>query len=765
MKIVNYMKSPILACAVLLMTVLSASAQNVKVTYYSPEIVRIEKSADGTGRAKKSVCVIAEPAGKVSKPKVKVSVADDGTVTFSDRKGRILLVEDSCSLTPIAEGVDKGAFVAGQGWRLDPDEPVYGLGMLQNGKMNLRGENRTMIQNNLEDYANFFQSVKGYGIFWDNYSPTGISDDGTVLSFKSQVAEEIDYYFIYGGDADGVIAGLRKLTGAVPMQALWTYGYNQSRERYVSQEEIVGVVKRYRDLGVPIDGIIQDWQYWGESFAQWNSMEFLNHEFPDPKSMVQQIHNLNAHMLISVWPSFGPKTDIFRQFSEKGMLLDFDTFPNAGDGVGVRCYDAYNAQARDIFWDKLSIFHDLGIDGWGLDATEPEELPQGVGFDLVTGMGSWRSVRNIYPLMCVEGVYDHQRKASEDKRVFILTRSYFIGQQRTGAHAWSGDISSNWGSFRSQIPLCLNYTLTGNPFVNTDLGGFFAVSYNNGPEPACSGNPLFQELYVRWLQFGCFTPLMRSHGTNSRREIWQFGKKGEPIYDAIEKGIRLRYALLPYTYSTSWQVSRNNDSFMRALVMDFRSDRKTWDLDDEFMYGRSFLVAPVTHALYTGDERPHWSEDVPDWTEKKSMDVYLPEGSRWYDFYTDKVYEGGVDVNVDASLDHCPLFVREGSVVPIGPDVQYSSEKSWDNLEIRVYAGKEGSFTLYEDEGDNYNYEKGAFSSVEFTLKGRKLKIGARHGSYPGMIESRVFNIRYVDGEHVVTRTVNYKGRALKVRL
>ena len=380
-------------------------------------------------------------------------------------------------------------------------------------------------------------------------------------------------------------------------------------------------------------------------------------------------------------------------------------------------------------------------------------------------MGSFRSVRNIYPLMCVEGVYDHQRAISSDKRIFILTRSFFMGQQRTGANTWSGDTQSTWDAFRAQIPLCLNYTLTGNPNCNSDIGGFFPSGYNKpGETQTCSRNPLFQELYVRWLQFGLFNPMMRSHGESSKREIWEFGKKGEPVYDAIEKAIRMRYALLPYIYSTAWQVSANDDSFMRALVMDFAGDKNVWDINDEFMFGRSLLVAPVTHAIFTDEER-RWSEDTPDWTKPASIDVYLPAGAKWYEVSTGKKYNGGTVVRCDASLDKCPVFAREGSVLPVAPVMQYSSESKWNNLEIRVYGGSDGTFTLYEDEGDSYNYENGAFATVDFTLKGTKLTIGERKGSFPGMLRERTFKVVYFDGKQACEKDVNYSGNKVVLDL
>lgn len=761
----------------LFISALTANAKTgdltVKVTYYSPEIIRVEKFVSEP-RMTPSVSVVMEPCASVVNPKVKVRADKEGRLTFTDARGRKLLSESEASSSFISEGADEGFYKVSQGWILGKDEPIYGLGMLQNGKMNQREENRLMVQSNLEDFTNFFQSVKGYGVFWDNYSPTLINDDGTELRLESEVAEEIDYYFIYGGDADGVISAVRQLTGKVPMLPLWTYGFHQSRERYKSQEELLGVVRGYRAAGVPLDGIIQDWQYWGNNYL-WNAMEFLSPDFQDPQAMVDEVHERGAHMSISIWQSFGPQTKPFRQLGEKGLLMDFITWPLSGLAEywpprmdypsGVKCYDAYSPVARDIYWDNLRRLYDFGIDAWWMDSTDPDHTERPGDLDQKTAMGSFRSVRNIYPLMCVEGVYDHQRAISSDKRIFILTRSFFMGQQRTGANTWSGDTQSTWDAFRAQIPLCLNYTLTGNPNCNSDIGGFFPSGYNKpGETQTCSRNPLFQELYVRWLQFGLFNPMMRSHGESSRREIWEFGKKGEPVYDAIEKAIRMRYALLPYIYSTAWQVSANDDSFMRALVMDFAGDRNVWDINDEFMFGRSLLVAPVTHAIFTDEER-RWSEDTPDWTKPASIDVYLPAGAKWYEVSTGKKYNGGTVVRCDASLDKCPVFAREGSVLPVAPVMQYSSESKWDNLEIRVYGGSDGTFTLYEDEGDSYNYENGAFATIDFTLKGTKLTIGERKGSFPGMLRERTFKVVYFDGKQACEKDVNYSGNKVVLDL
>ena len=652
-----------------------------------------------------------------------------------------------------------------------------------------RNMTKNLIQGNVEDVSPFFQSTKGYGVFWDNYSPTLFTDNEVETSFRSEVGDCVDYYFMYGKDADGVIAQVRSLTGQAPMFPLWTYGYWQSKERYKSQEEVVDVVRKYRELGIPLDGIIQDWQYWGHNYL-WNAMDFQNPTFNNPQKMIEDVHAMNAHMAISIWSSFGPMTKPYRELDKKGMLFNLTTWPQSGleswppnmeYPSGVRVYDAYNPEARDIYWKYLNdgIFK-LGMDAWWMDSTEPDHLDwKPEDMDTKTYLGSFRKVRNAYPLMTVGGVYDHQRAVTSDKRVFILTRSGFLGQQRYGANVWSGDVASTWESFRNQIPAGLNFSLCGMPHWNSDIGGFFAGHYNKSwNDDSASKNPLYQELYVRWLQFGTFNPMMRSHGTDVYREIYKFGKKGEPVYDAIEKMIGLRYSLLPYIYSTSWEVSNRQSSFMRALMMDFVDDRKVWDINDEYMFGKSILVAPITHAQYTPEavvkvsEEEGWNRDgakktktdvAVDFMETKSTNIYLPAGTLWYDFWTNEKHEGGKEITKETTLDVIPLYVKAGSIIPVGPQVQYATEKPWDHLELKVYAGANGNFILYEDEFDNYNYEKGVYTEIPISWNNtsRKLTIGARKGAYEGMLKNRKFTVTLQDGTQ---KNVDYNGKAISVK-
>ena len=780
----------------------TVNAVDIEVQFFAPAVARVIKSPEGVAYEKQSLSVIAKPEkvsfkadiqdNKIVLNTSELSVSVDtgtGIISYFSKDGKSLLAEKSGMQFIDFDDAGTKTYQVYQPFILDREEAIYGLGQLQNGKMIQRNMTKNLIQGNVEDVSPFFQSTKGYGVFWDNYSPTLFTDNEVETSFRSEVGDCVDYYFMYGKNADGVIAQVRSLTGQAPMFPLWTYGYWQSKERYKSQKEVVDVVRKYRELGIPLDGIIQDWQYWGHNYL-WNAMDFQNPTFNNPQKMIEDVHAMNAHMAISIWSSFGPMTKPYRELDKKGMLFNFTTWPQSGleswspnmeYPSGVRVYDAYNPEARDIYWKYLNdgIFK-LGMDAWWMDSTEPDHLDwKPEDMDTKTYLGSFRKVRNAYPLMTVGGVYDHQRAVTSDKRVFILTRSGFLGQQRYGVNVWSGDVASTWESFRNQIPAGLNFSLCGIPHWNSDIGGFFAGHYNKSwNDDSASKNPLYQELYVRWLQFGTFNPMMRSHGTDVYREIYKFGKKGEPVYDAIEKMIGLRYSLLPYIYSTSWEVSNRQSSFMRALMMDFVDDRKVWDINDEYMFGKSLLVAPIAHAQYTPEavvkvsEEEGWNRDgakktktdvAVDFMETKSTNIYLPAGTLWYDFWTNEKHEGGKEITKETTLDVIPLYVKAGSIIPVGPQVQYATEKPWDHLELKVYAGANGNFILYEDEFDNYNYEKGAYTEIPISWNNasRKLTIGARKGAYEGMLKNRKFTVTLQDGTQ---KNVDYNGKAISVR-
>ena len=756
-------------------------AQDVKIEFITPSIVHVVK-----GQPTKTLVVTAKPeqvsvvkkGNTTSSKELTVKQDAQGNLTFLTAKGKVLLKEKSCDVKE-----------ARQTFTLDKDEAIYGLGTIQNGKMNRRGEKKRMEQSNLEDFQNVLQSIKGWGIYWENYSPTLFEDNANGMTFDAEVGNGVDYYFMYGGSADGVIAQMRHLSGDVPMFPMWTYGYWQSKERYKTARETEGIVDQYRILNVPLDGIIQDWQYWGSNYL-WNAMDFLSEDFQNGPQMIKNVHAKHAHFMISIWASFGPMTQQFRELNEKGLLMPFETWPQSGIShiwppvmkypSGVKVYDAFHPEARAIYWKYLKTLYDYGTDAWWMDSTDPDFFnPRESDYEHKVYGGTWRSQRNAFPLETVRGIYQSQRKDYKgEKRVFIMTRSSYAGQQHYGSNMWSGDVNSSWDMLRKQVPAGLSYSLTGNPNFNTDIGGFFCGSYNTKGSGSAPKNPQFQELYVRWMQYGLFCPVFRSHGADAPREIWQFGSKGEPIYDAIEKQIRLRYRLIPYLYSTAWQVTSNNDSYMRPLFSDFASDKKVWNNNDEFMFGRSILAAPIVNPQYTeekiirtdamtGWNRQNASDGSPvgaiDWTATKTAVKYLPKGATWYDFWTNQKYNGGQNVTLTTTIDRVPMFVRAGSILPLGPEMQYVGEKKWDNLEVRVYPGANGTFVLYEDEGDNYNYEKGQYTTITFDWNDSKkmLTIGDRQGNYPGMLNTRTFTVVMPDGQQKV---VQYSGTKTEIR-
>jgi alpha-D-xyloside xylohydrolase len=749
----------------------SLQSMTVEVKFYSPEIVRVTKTPDGKTFTRQSLSVIKTPEKTPVKIEENGSVVTlistalrvsvnlkTGKIAYNDAQGNPLLSEKEygAQFTPVKD-VQKDAFLARQAFLLDKNEAIYGLGQQQNGKLIQRNERIVLKNDNMKICIPYFMSVKGYGLFWDNYASTTYTDNAQETSFES-LGDGADYYFMYGGNGDGVIARMRELTGQAPMLPLWTYGYWQSRERYKTQQELVGVVEKYRSIGVPLDGIIQDWQYWGRD-SVWNSMSFDSKTYPDPQGMTDKIHAMNAHLMIVAWPGFGPLTKQYKELSAKKMMINFDTWPPKS---GAKPYDPYNPTARDIYWDYLNkgVFS-FNTDAWWLDSSEPDHINvKEADFDQPTYLGSYRSVVNAFPLEHVGGVYDHQRATTSDKRVCILTRSAFAGQQRYGANSWSGDIVAGWETLQKQIPAALNFSSCGIPYWNADIGGFFLWNY--GGEKALENNA-YRELYVRWIQFGAFTPMMRSHGTDAPKEIFRFGKRGDRDFDAIEKYINLRYSLLPYLYSTAWNVTNNAGSILRPLFFDFANDKAVLDINDEYLFGKSILVAPVVNPMYVSSQDGKGTED---YSQAKSRKVYLPEGSQWFDFWTGEKLSGGQSVDKTAPIDILPLYIKAGSVIPFGPKVQYATEKKWDNLEIRIYPGADGEFVLYEDENDNYNYEKGACSAITFQWndKGHVLTISERNGHFAGMLEKRSFILNMEVKDKRAVKKVSYSGKKMLVK-
>jgi alpha-D-xyloside xylohydrolase len=660
--------------------------------------------------------------------------ARTGALSFTDSSGKTFLAEtskDARKLKPLR-----------QAFKLT-DEAIYGLGQHQNGLINYRGTTVHLQQANMDVAVPMLISSNGYGILWDNASVTDVAvADPTFqdkLSIQSEAGDAIDYYFLAGPNLDDVIASYRKLTGAAPMMARWTWGLWQSKERYKSQEELLDIAARYRKMKVPIDGIVQDWQYWPAD--QWGSHEFDSERYPDPNAMMQKLHDEHFHAIISVWPKFDLKTKNTDELEKAGGMYP-TTFPSVYPKAQNRWYDPFKASARLIYWQQISkSLATVGFDGWWLDASEAE-----LGGDwgemrtLTTAIGPGAGVYNAYPLMHTTGVYEGSRKDKPEKRAFILTRSAYAGQQRNAAVTWSGDIRGNWEVFRRQIPAGLNFSASGIPYWNTDIGGFF------GGKPS---DPEYAELFTRWYQFGAFCPMFRVHGTGAGKEIWQFD---EPTQKILLKYDKLRYRLLPYIYSTSWRVANEGYTMMRPLVMDFRTDKLAWNVADQYMFGPSIMVSPVVQPRAT------------------ARNVWLPGKEPWYDFWTGKQHGAGKTLDAAAPIETMPLFVRAGSIIPMGPVVQYADEDPNGAIELRVYRGADASFNFYEDEGDNYNYESGKRSVIPIKWNEAKhtLTFGDRQGEYPGMPKTRTFAIVWVgdgvgagvDKVGIPMATEFYKGTA-----
>ena len=771
---------------------------SIQATWYSDDIVRIVKYP-GTGAApeKKSYSVVLTP-GRAANPNVQVRIDDaTGLVTFLNNDGEVLLSETGAPmLDPRSDEVNKGKLRIAQRWQLQEDEDIYGLGQLRDEAMSWRGRDMELWNHNTYIAIPYITSSRGYGLYWDNAGKSRFTDNSEGMQFLSEVSPCIDYYFIYhDGTQDGVMAAVRQFSGQATMLPLWTMGHWQCRERYKTSDELAAVLDKYRQLQIPLDGIVQDWQYWGCD-SNWNAMKFQNPYYinkvgdkawerylPDdlkklaadykakgleprlksPQEMVDYVHQNNAHLMISIWANFGSWTEPYKELQKIGALLPFDTWPR---NKGVLPYDPYNPKARDIYWKYLSHLYQMGFDAWWTDSTEPDHFEETAETDAhQTYDGSWLSVKNAFPLMSNRGIYEHQRAMKGNKKRSIqMTRSGSFGIQRYATFSWSGDIKASWQEMKNQVPSGLNYTLCGIPYWNTDLGGFFYWDYEQSPR-----NPAVQELQTRWMQWGTFMPLMRNHCSSPMvSEIYEFGQKGDWAYDAMVDAVKLRYRLLPYIYSMMGEVVQHSGMMMRPLVMDFANDVKARRLNDEYMFGHALLVKPITDPMYTWkDDQKRGHEIYPDIRQAKApVSVYLPT-SIWYDFFTGERYEGGRTILRPTPITDMPVYVRAGSIIPFGPDVQYSDEKNWQELEIRVYPGADDTFTLYEDEGDGYNYERGAFTEIPFTWDDstRTLTIGPRKGSYKGMLRERRFTIIVAGHTSSQPQTVSYSGEAISINL
>lgn len=636
------------------------------------------------------------------------------------------------------------------------DEALYGLGQYQNGVMNYRGKSVLLLQANMDIVNPFLISTNGYGILWDNYSSTKFEDSDEGYSFVSEVGDASDYYFIFGKDMDGVVSGYRELTGEVPMFGKWVYGFWQSKERYKSFDELKAVVKEYRRRGIPLDNIVQDWEYWGDK-PHWNSLKFHPENFAHPRQVIEELHNQeHVHFMLSVWPGFGPETAIYQSLDSIGALFDEPTW------AGYKVFDAYNPTARDFFWQHLKKgLHDNGVDAWWMDATEPsfrdgftqlkqEEKTKSAG---KTYLGSFHRYLNTYSLDMLKDFHQRLRAADNERRVFILTRSAFASQQRYATAVWSGDVSASWENMHKQLVAGLNLSMSGIPYWTSDTGGFFVTERDAKYPDGLKSND-YKELYSRWFQFSAFTPIFRAHGTNVPREVWQFGEEGTPFFDNQVKYIHLRYRLLPYIYSISHRVTADNYTMLRGLAMDFTEDSCTFDVDNAYMFGPSLLVRPVF--------RPHF--------EEKEVLTYLPrhKGGFWYDFHTGEACKGGTEQVQANQLNILPMYVKAGSILPLAKVKQYAMEYPDSELELRIYGGAAASFFWYEDEGDSYRYEENVCSKVlmQWNDAERTLTLGRREGSYPGMPEQVKMNLKLILPERATPEIKEcvYTGKEMKIK-
>ncbi|MGR4863454.1 glycoside hydrolase family 31 protein [Caulobacter sp. LARHSG274] len=693
----------------------------VRVRHYRGAAPEGASLAVNAPRPTQALHALETPDGvEISTPALKVLVSrQTGAVTFKDAAGQVYAREagkpGDDGLTP-APAQGPGLFQVRQAFAFEGSQTFLGLGQHADGVLSRNGRHVLLQQANTDVAVPMLWSTKGYGILWDNPAVTtvdvGPPQAGGKLVFQSEVGRGIDYYFIAGENPDAVIAGYRRLTGAAPMMARWTWGFWQSRERYASQDELVGVARRYRQMNIPLDAVIQDWQYWAP--GQWGSHQFDPARYPDPKAMMDTLHGMDVHAIVSVWPRLDVGLDNTKALDAAGALLA-PTYRNVYPVGFGRWYDPYSKANRDLYWSQVSKgFTPQGLDGYWLDASEAE-----LGGDwgelraLKTAAGPGGEVYNAYPLMHTTGVFEGQLKDAPGKRPFILTRSAWLGQQRNAAVTWSGDIHGDWDVFRRQIPAGLNFVASGIPYWNTDIGGFF------GGEPA---DPNYRELFVRWFQFGAFTPMFRVHGTGPAKEIWRFD---EPAQQILRRSVELRYRLLPYIYATSWQVTAKGYTMMRPLEMDFAADPLAWNIPDQYLFGPNLMINPVTQR---GAE---------------TRTVYLPGAAPWYDFWTGRRHQAGTTVTAAAPLDRLPIYVRAGAIVPLGPVVSHAQAGADAPLEIRVYRGADGAFTLYDDEGDGQGYRQGRQATIELRWNeaARTLTLGPRQGQYPGMPRERTFNI------------------------
>jgi alpha-D-xyloside xylohydrolase len=609
-------------------------------------------------------------------------------------------------------------------------------------------------------------------------------DDAIGSYWWADVVDELDYYFIRGASFDDVTRGYHTLTGAAPMLPKWAFGYVQSKERYVNAREIVEVVTEYRRRRIPLDLIVLDWKSWPNG-AGWGQKSFDPARFPDPPAFTRALHEMGAKLMVSIWPIMTGGCPNQVELRESGYMLGNQS-----------TYNAFLEDARQAYWAQANrgLFEN-GVDAWWCDCAEPFEADWSgtvkpephIRVSINTEASKQfldHGLINAYSLLHSQGIYEGQRGATSAKRVVNLTRSSYAGQHRYGTITWNGDICATWETLRRCIPEGLNFCATGEPYWTVDIGGFFVKNdpslwfWRGDYEAGCRGltgpellepNPTdsgctdlgYHELYVRWLQYAAFLPIFRSHGTDAPREIWRFGEEDNPFYDTIAKYIRLRYRLLPYIYSLAAQVTQKSGSLMRPVALDFPQDATTHGLTDQFLFGPALLVCPVTTPMYYGPNSAFISDS------QKSRAVYLPAGSQWYNFWTEELYDGGRNIRSATPLETIPLFVRAGSILPLASVMQYADEIPDAPYEIRIYRGTDGAFSIYEDAGDTYDYERGAYSLVTLSWNDARneLLIAARVGSFPEIATSREYQLVFIAPHGRETKTVFYGGIEVQISL
>ena len=678
-----------------------------------------------------------EKSATLTTAKLAVSLGlERGNLSFHVANGETLLRErDSIPRTYEPAQVNgESIYQIEDRFSPQPIDAFYGLGQHQSGIFNYRGSTIELGQNNTDVAIPLLVSSRGYALMWNTAAFTYVDNRfPSELNFSSLAGKSIDYYFIYGPEMDTIIHEYRSMTGHTPMLPKWAYGFFQSKDRYESLDEIQKVAHRYRAEHIPLDAMVQDWFWWKVE----GDPEF-NKNFHDVAKDIDTLHQENVHTMISVWGLLDPESETYKTLEDKRLMVP-----------GAHVYDPSSTEARDIYWNRLpGKLLAQGWDAFWLDSAEPEEFWPHMGDAILRykqlAIGNGAEYTNVFPLLHTLGVQDHWKKTAGSTRVFLLTRSAFLGQQRVGATVWSGDVFTSFWALSHQVPAGLNFALSGYPYWTTDIGGYWPAF------PGATEQPAYQELYARWFEFGTFCPIFRTHGHRPNNELWTYDK----VEPALIRYDKLRYRLMPYIYSLAWKVSSEDYTIQRPLVMDWRTDEKTWNIGDEFMFGPALLVNPVLKAGAT-----HRS-------------VYLPASPKWYDFWTGVSTAGAKEIEADAPLDRMPLFVRAGSILPMGPEIEYAAQNPDGPIELRIYRGADGQFDLYEDAGDSYDYEKGQHSviPIRWNESAGVLTIGKREGAFTGMIEKRTFRVVLVGGGHGIggemtsksDKVIVYEGREIR---